>query len=75
MAYICPMKCEGDKSYPEPGNCPKCGMFLKETEQISSKSSEIKITDVYGKRDEKFSFLDKNLDYNDSCLTTYFYLC
>jgi predicted helicase len=24
------------------------------------KSSEIKITDVYGKRDEKFSFLDKN---------------
>lgn len=29
-AYICPMKCEGDKTYPQPGSCPVCGMHLTE---------------------------------------------
>lgn len=28
-AYQCPMKCEGDKTYTEPGKCPVCGMNLK----------------------------------------------
>lgn len=28
--YACPMRCEGDKTYPQPGKCPKCGMALKE---------------------------------------------
>jgi len=28
--YQCPMKCEGDKTYAAPGECPKCGMDLKE---------------------------------------------
>jgi len=27
--YQCPMKCEGDKTYSEPGECPKCGMDIK----------------------------------------------
>ncbi|MCD6543001.1 MAG: hypothetical protein J7K34_00675 [Flavobacteriaceae bacterium] len=27
--YQCPMKCEGDKVYHEPGKCPKCKMDLK----------------------------------------------
>ena len=26
--YSCPMKCEGNKTYPEPGNCPICKMKL-----------------------------------------------
>ncbi len=26
--YYCPMKCEGDKTYSEPGSCPVCGMDL-----------------------------------------------
>ncbi len=30
MSYACPMKCEGNKTYPEPGQCPVCGMHLKE---------------------------------------------
>jgi len=30
--YQCPMKCEGDKIYEEPGNCPVCKMELKEVE-------------------------------------------
>ncbi len=28
--YYCPMQCEGDKTYDEPGNCPVCGMDLLE---------------------------------------------
>jgi len=30
--YACPMKCEGDKTYDEPGKCPKCGMDLKKVD-------------------------------------------
>jgi hypothetical protein len=26
--YRCPMKCEGDKTYSDPGRCPVCGMHL-----------------------------------------------
>lgn len=29
-AYICPMRCEGEKAYPNPGKCPQCGMALQE---------------------------------------------
>ena len=28
--YVCPMHCEGDKTYDAPGDCPVCGMHLKE---------------------------------------------
>ena len=28
--YQCPMKCEGDKTYDEKLNCPKCGMCMNE---------------------------------------------
>ncbi len=28
--YYCPMLCEGEKKYSEPGRCPVCGMFLVE---------------------------------------------
>ena len=27
--YQCPMKCEQEKTYDKPGNCPVCGMKLK----------------------------------------------
>ena len=30
--YYCTMLCEGDKTYPEPGDCPVCGMHLKKEE-------------------------------------------
>ena len=29
-SYYCPMECEGDKTYEEPGSCPVCGMDLVE---------------------------------------------
>jgi len=28
--YFCPMKCEGEKTYDQPGRCPVCNMKLKE---------------------------------------------
>lgn len=31
--YSCPMKCEGDKTYSKAGDCPKCGMHLKESKK------------------------------------------
>ncbi len=41
--YYCPMRCEGDKTYDEPGTCPVCEMFLipvkeNEIEQAGVKS-------------------------------------
>ena len=32
--YQCPMKCEGDKVYEEPGNCPVCNMKLVPLSEI-----------------------------------------
>ena len=26
--YLCPMKCEGHKTYEQPGDCPVCNMHL-----------------------------------------------
>ncbi len=28
IKYACPMKCEGDRTYDHPGNCPVCNMKL-----------------------------------------------
>jgi heavy metal translocating P-type ATPase len=28
VKYYCPMRCEGDKTYSKPGDCPVCGMNL-----------------------------------------------
>lgn len=30
--YQCPMKCEGDKMYDKPGQCPVCNMDLQKVE-------------------------------------------
>ncbi len=34
-AYICPMKCEGEKTYDKPGQCPVCNMTLEPLENES----------------------------------------
>ncbi|MEQ9220718.1 MAG: heavy metal translocating P-type ATPase [Cyclobacteriaceae bacterium] len=34
--YYCPMQCEGDKTYDQPGDCPVCGMDL--VEEVSKES-------------------------------------
>lgn len=41
--FYCPMHCEGEKTYDEPGDCPVCGMDLVEEQSISSGSS----SDIY----------------------------
>jgi hypothetical protein len=46
--HACPMKCEGDKTYPRPGQCPKCGMDLLPVEaqgysvELTAAGGEIK---------------------------------
>jgi Cu2+-exporting ATPase len=37
--FYCPMRCEGEKTYPEPGDCPVCGMDLLEELSSSTTSS------------------------------------
>ena len=34
--YYCSMRCEGDKTYDKPGDCPKCGMHLNKEESVST---------------------------------------
>jgi Cu(I)/Ag(I) efflux system membrane fusion protein len=31
-SYVCPMRCEGDKTYSQPGTCPVCNMKLERLE-------------------------------------------
>ena len=35
VAYQCPMKCEGDKTYEEESTCPVCNMDLKKVGEHS----------------------------------------
>lgn len=39
--FYCPMQCEGDKTYDEPGDCPVCGMDLIEEQNMKSVSSNV----------------------------------
>ncbi|SOE23769.1 hypothetical protein SAMN06298216_4153 [Spirosomataceae bacterium TFI 002] len=32
--FVCPMECEGDKTYDKPGECPVCKMELQEVAQV-----------------------------------------
>lgn len=47
--YYCPMLCEGDKIYRNPGNCPVCGMYLvfKPTQQSAPQQKNIRIDKQY----------------------------
>lgn len=45
--YQCPMKCEGDKVYTAPGNCPVCNMALVSvTDKVEKKASSKEISDM-----------------------------
>ena len=37
--FYCPMHCEGDKTYDQPGDCPVCGMDLVEEQNLSVAST------------------------------------
>ncbi|XLS27811.1 heavy metal translocating P-type ATPase [Flavobacteriaceae bacterium M23B6Z8] len=38
--FYCPMHCEGDKTYEQPGDCPVCGMDLVEEQKMGSQATE-----------------------------------
>ncbi len=38
--FYCPMHCEGEKTYDEPGNCPVCGMDLVEQPSVVKKATK-----------------------------------
>jgi len=38
--FYCPMHCEGDKTYDQPGDCPVCGMDLVEEVNLSATTKE-----------------------------------
>ncbi len=38
--FYCPMQCEGDKTYDEPGYCPVCGMDLVEEQNTATSSKQ-----------------------------------
>ncbi|MCB0429467.1 MAG: hypothetical protein H6585_05100 [Flavobacteriales bacterium] len=38
--YVCPMKCEGNKTYAEAGKCPACGMDLVLSKDQAKESEE-----------------------------------
>jgi len=47
--YQCPMECEGDKVYKEPGSCPICKMDLKPStkKEVKILSDEISETSIF----------------------------
>jgi hypothetical protein len=38
--YQCPMKCEGEKTYDKPGQCPVCNMDLEKVETVHDDHKE-----------------------------------
>lgn len=38
--YYCPMKCEGEKTYDQPGRCPVCNMKLKEVPIVPAAAAQ-----------------------------------
>lgn len=50
LAYQCPMKCEGEKTYNEPGTCPVCKMDLqqlKTNNDTDTSSNDISDMSIY----------------------------
>lgn len=46
VQYQCPMHCEGEKSYSDPGNCPVCKMDLVRTDETQLATDEQDISDI-----------------------------
>ncbi len=56
VKYHCPMRCEGDKTYDAPGDCPVCGMHMIEEVSLSAKKSNEKSAEetAYGNMLKRF---------------------
>lgn len=44
--YICPMKCEGEKTYPTQGKCPVCNMKLQPLDKNAGEGHETHHADI-----------------------------
>lgn len=55
--YICPMRCEGDKTYPEPGDCPVCGMHLEKVLTFGAEQKTEKDDDFISYQRMVFRFI------------------
>jgi Cu(I)/Ag(I) efflux system membrane fusion protein len=78
--YICPMRCEGEKTYPQPGNCPVCKMKLQLVEeelvqtvspnkQVLSRQATVKLqtaNEVQSIKAQGFIDYDRNRNQNVS---------
>ncbi len=76
--YICTMRCEGDKTYPQPGNCPVCKMKLQLVEeefvqtispnkQVLSRQSTVKLlSQTEGQSLKSQGYIDVDRTRNES---------
>lgn len=68
--YSCPMKCEGEKTYPQAGKCPVCGMDL--TRLKEHMDHEAKYGGVFFMAPDKFHHLEATLSATNE-FRIYFY--
>ena len=50
--YVCPMACEGEKTYTEEGMCPVCNMKLEKVEAGSADTTSHSSHDSHGEDHE-----------------------
>ncbi|MCF6334783.1 MAG: hypothetical protein L3J12_03475, partial [Spirochaetales bacterium] len=55
--FICPMRCEDDKTYPEPGSCPVCGMHLNRVIAFGVPQPEKETDEVKAFKDMRLKFI------------------
>jgi hypothetical protein len=68
--YSCPMKCEGEKTYSQAGDCPKCGMHL--TRLKEHMDHEPKYGGVFFMAPDKYHHLEGTLSASNE-FRIYFY--
>lgn len=54
--YICPMRDEGDKTYPEPGDCPVCGMHLVKVMEFGAPTEAAEDEEILNYRTMRLKF-------------------
>lgn len=55
--YICPMRCEGDKTYPAPGDCPVCGMHLVKVVEFGAQPEAAEDEEILAYRSMRLKFI------------------
>ena len=62
--YICPMHCEGEKTYDQPGRCPVCGMHLVPMADIDPKKNEAHHPEQTSNKQQHASMDHKHMDHS-----------